>query len=75
MYQSTFTSEHPGSGIAVFADRAGYRMRALIRTPRTWLQRSEQRRALSQLSRRQLDDAGLTSQQLYDEVHKPFWRA
>jgi uncharacterized protein YjiS (DUF1127 family) len=75
MYQSTCENKFPGSGISFPGARVGQRVRALLRTLRTWERRSEERHALSQLSTRQLEDAGISPQQLYDEIHKPFWRA
>ena len=75
MYQSTYEKDRPGYGAAFSAARIGSRVSALLCILRTWQQRSEERRALSQLGRRQLEDAGITSQQLYEELRKPFWRA
>ncbi len=44
-------------------------------TLRVWHGRHTQRRALSQLDDRLLDDVGLTWTQAQVEVRKPFWRA
>lgn len=44
-------------------------------TLRRWRQRSEQRRQLTRLSIRQLDDIGITEAERLAEISKPFWRA
>lgn len=75
MYQTTYENDHAGNDLAVAAHEAGHRVHALLRTIRTWRQRSAQRRALSQLSQRLLEDSGITRQQRYEEIRKPFWRA
>lgn len=40
-----------------------------------WRERIRQRRALAQLSPRELADFGATAADVYWEVHTPFWRA
>ena len=75
MYQATYANDHAGSDLALAVRGPGHRAHALLRTLRTWRQRSAQRRALSQLSHRLLEDTGITPQQRYEEIHKPFWRA
>jgi uncharacterized protein YjiS (DUF1127 family) len=42
---------------------------------RTWRQRFEQRYELARISERDLNDVGLTWDDVAHEVDKPFWRA
>lgn len=42
---------------------------------RTWHQRFEQRYELARISERDLNDVGLTWDDVAHEVDKPFWRA
>ncbi|MET1028114.1 MAG: DUF1127 domain-containing protein [Dongiaceae bacterium] len=58
----------------------GYRHHALKRWRDilAWLaatgERARQRRALSRMSKEQLQDIGLTLDDIDGEIHKPFWR-
>jgi uncharacterized protein YjiS (DUF1127 family) len=75
MKQSSYTIYHPYSGeIALSASIHAFFSSAIM-IPRTWDQRLKQRNALSRLSSRLLDDAGITEAQRLAEVNKPFWRA
>jgi len=38
-----------------------------------WNERARSRRQLATLDRRLLKDIGMTEQNVYDEVNKPFW--
>ena len=58
----------------------GYRAikAVFIRTPRTlhlWSERAQQRRPLSNLTSRELDDIGISAKAAAKEAAKPFWRA
>ena len=46
-----------------------------LATLRRWRQRSAQRRRLAGLSICLLDDIGITDEQRFEEIGKPFWRA
>ncbi|RTZ66295.1 MAG: hypothetical protein DSZ29_03135 [Aquificaceae bacterium] len=46
----------------------------LLKTVDIWLQRSRQRRQLSQLDRHLLKDIGLTEEMVAKEIAKPFWK-
>ncbi|HEY7579122.1 MAG TPA: DUF1127 domain-containing protein [Acetobacteraceae bacterium] len=48
---------------------------ALLATLRLWRQRVRERRALAELSARELADFGATSADVYRELSTPFWRA
>ena len=41
----------------------------------TWLERSRQRRQLAELDERLLKDIGISQTDVWQEIHKPFWRA
>lgn len=47
----------------------------LIATLRVWRRRIHERRALANLSQRELADFGATSADVYRELATPFWRA
>ena len=44
-----------------------------LKTLKVWRERSRQRRMLSMLDVDQLDDIGLTQEDVQREVSKPFW--
>jgi len=46
----------------------------IMRGPRLWVRRSQERRALSQLNLRMLDDIGLTVADIDKETAKFFWQ-
>jgi uncharacterized protein YjiS (DUF1127 family) len=48
--------------------------RTLLQSLRLWRHRASSRHALSQLSRRQLDDIGIDRVSADIEASKPFWR-
>jgi uncharacterized protein YjiS (DUF1127 family) len=41
----------------------------------TWRNRTRYRRALAQMSERELGDIGVTWSQVAEEINKPFWHA
>jgi uncharacterized protein YjiS (DUF1127 family) len=47
----------------------------LLATLRLWRQRARERRALAELSQRELADFGATSADVYRELSTPFWRS
>jgi uncharacterized protein YjiS (DUF1127 family) len=49
--------------------------RGLLATLRLWRQRARERRALADLTERELADFGATSADVYRELSTPFWRA
>ncbi len=49
--------------------------RGLLATLRQWRQRARERRALAELSQRELADFGATSADVYRELSTPFWRS
>ncbi len=53
-------AQRPGGGIA-----------SLLRA---WIERSRMRRDLSRMDDRALRDIGVSREDLYREVEKPFWR-
>ena len=55
--------------------RVSQTMAAFRETVRTWKERTRTRRALSQLTLRMLDDAGIEPYEAMEEARKPFWRA
>ena len=46
----------------------------LLATLRRWRQRARERRALAELSDRELADFGASSADVYRELSTPFWR-
>lgn len=50
-------------------------MKVIVDELRSWLRRSNERFALSQLSERQLRDIGLDRAMVLSEATKPFWRS
>ena len=44
-----------------------------LKTLKLWRERSRQRRMLSMLDAEQLDDIGLTQEDVQREISKPFW--
>ena len=49
--------------------------RGLLATLRLWRQRARERRALAELTERELADFGATSADVYRELSTPFWRS
>jgi len=49
--------------------------RGLLATFRQWRQRVRERRALAELSERELADFGASSADVYRELSTPFWRS
>ena len=49
-------------------------MGGLLKTVDSWVQRSHQRKQLSQLDSRLLEDIGLTEGMVAKEIAKPFWK-
>jgi uncharacterized protein YjiS (DUF1127 family) len=49
--------------------------RNALQTLRTWRERAATRRALAQLSERDLHDIGTSWSSVAAEVNKPFWKA
>jgi uncharacterized protein YjiS (DUF1127 family) len=49
--------------------------RGLLTTLRLWRQRIRERRALAELTERELADFGASSGDVYRELSTPFWRA
>ncbi len=49
------------------------RMGQWLKTLKLWRERSRQRRMLSRLDADQLDDIGLSPEDVQREVSKPFW--
>lgn len=47
---------------------------ALVMTLETWYQRGKQRRHLGELTPEQLDDIGISRQQVRDEAGRHFWQ-
>lgn len=74
MKQTIYTNYHPYTGeIAVPAAIRAFFARAAMALY-TWNQRVKQRSALSQLSSRLLEDAGVSEAQRFAEINKFFWR-
>ena len=74
MKQTIYTNYHPYIGeTAVSAAINAFFARA-AKALRTWNQRVKQRNALSQLSSRLLEDAGVSEAQRLTEISKFFWR-
>ncbi len=55
-------------------DYRGWVARA-ISTARLWRRRIRERRALANLTQRELTDFGATSADVYRELNSPFWRS
>jgi uncharacterized protein YjiS (DUF1127 family) len=53
----------------------GATRRGLLTTLRLWRQRIRERRALAELTERELADFGASSADVYRELSIPFWRA
>jgi uncharacterized protein YjiS (DUF1127 family) len=54
-------------------ERAG--RRGLVATLRLWRQRARERRALAELTERELADFGASSADVYRELSTPLWRS
>jgi uncharacterized protein YjiS (DUF1127 family) len=50
------------------------RVRAFRETLALWRRRARYRRALAQMSERELSDIGVCWSQIAEDVNKPFWR-
>jgi uncharacterized protein YjiS (DUF1127 family) len=55
--------------------RRGGRFAQFSATLRQWRQRSRERAALAELSRRELADFGASTADVWRELSAPFWRA
>ena len=60
------TSDYKATG-AIFT--------AAVKTLHRWRERAQQRRDLSNLTPRELDDIGISAKAAAKEAAKPFWRA
>ena len=49
--------------------------RGMLATLRLWRRRMRERRALAELTERELADFGATSADVYRELSTPFWRS
>ena len=58
-----------------FSARLGDRLSAVLATPRLWMRRRHDRRALSQLDNHMLRDIGFDRAQAEAMAARPFWRA
>ena len=56
-------------------DTSGLHVTRLVVALRQWSERASQRRHLSRLTRRELEDVGISPEAAAAEVAKPFWRA
>ena len=76
MKTTTITLENEVSHYTTEPMAHATQMKATARqTFRTWKHRSSTRRALSQLTPRMLEDAGIEPGDAMREASKPFWRA
>jgi len=76
MKTANMTLENTGTGYST--KPAAYlepKLAAARQLLHTWRQRSRTRIALSQLSHRMLEDAGIEPGEALREANKPFWRA
>lgn len=65
----------PGSQcLATRARGGGSRLTRFLGLLETWHERSHQRRELLAMPDYLLKDMGVTREELYEEVRKPFWR-
>jgi uncharacterized protein YjiS (DUF1127 family) len=75
MKPMTFAFETIAPQVSANPDiQRSYMTPALLQNLRLWRQRANSRRALSQLSRCQLDDIGIDRVSADFEARKPFWR-
>jgi uncharacterized protein YjiS (DUF1127 family) len=58
-----------------FSARLGDVLSAALATPRLWMRRRHDRRALSQLDTHMLRDIGFDRAQADEMASRPFWRA
>jgi uncharacterized protein YjiS (DUF1127 family) len=58
-----------------FSARLGDVLSAALATPRLWVRRRHDRRALSQLDNHMLRDIGFDRAQADEMASRPFWRA
>jgi uncharacterized protein YjiS (DUF1127 family) len=58
-----------------FSARLGDVLSAALATPRLWMRRRHDRRALSQLDNHMLRDIGFDRAQADEMASRPFWRA
>lgn len=61
--------------VAVPADFSPWRLSDVLRTLDVWRQRRRERGHLAQLDARLLNDIGVHSHEVDEEIRKPFWRA
>ena len=74
MKQTIYTNYHPYIGETAVSAAINAFFASAAMAPRTWNQRVKQRNALSQLSSRLLEDAGVSEAQRFAEINKFFWR-
>ncbi len=75
MKPMTFAFETIPPQVSAYADiDRNNKTRTLLQSLRLWHQRANSRRALSQLSRCQLNDIGIDRVSADIEARKPFWR-
>lgn len=75
MKQLTYEEINASTGRASGTDTIEVWLESMLATLRRWRQRSAQRRRLAGLSICLLDDIGITDEQRFEEIGKPFWRA
>jgi uncharacterized protein YjiS (DUF1127 family) len=75
MKQLTYQEINTPTGSASGAEAIEVSLANMAATLRRWRQRSAQRRRLAELSICLLDDMGITDEQRFEEISKPFWRA
>lgn len=68
-YDSAIAMDAASSQSVLFHLRTGQ----WLKTLKVWRERSRQRRMLSMLDADQLDDIGLSPEDVQREVSKPFW--
>jgi len=54
-------------------DRIAHRLRNVLVTVEVWCETARQRRALARLDDRMLNDIGLSRDQIFRELERPFW--
>lgn len=74
MKQTLYTNYHPYIGEITVAAAIHVCFARAAMALYTWNQRVKQRKALSQLSSRLLEDAGVSETQRLAEINKFFWR-
>ena len=51
-----------------------HKLQVTLESAQSWIDRHHQRKLLAQLDARQLEDMGITQEQLQKELAQPFWR-